>query len=441
MEFFTSTIKFANWQQGISLQVLPKSFNLQSAGFSNATHVCNNQSMPNIQRSIFASIAMMALLLAFSLGKPVHAQTFNSGKWLPNAQVRAVASDATFTYIGGDFTSVCPPNARYGAKLTTTTFIPDLNFPSINGSVTVCVPDGSGGWYLGGTFTQVGAVTRNHLAQINSSGSVTSWDPNANNTVYAITVDGTDIYVGGMFTTINGGTSRNYLAKLDNTTGTANATWDPNANNAVLTIAVSGSTVYIGGGFTSINGSTARNRLARLNNSTGTADALWNPDVSAIVQSIAISGTDMYVGGAFLSVHGYTRYRLAKFLTTESTGTPATWDPTADNVVYAVAVSGTDIYVGGMFATVGATFRNRLAKLNNTTGAADATWNPNATDPVYNNAYVNAIAISGTDIYVGGSFTSINGSTPRNRLAKLNNTNGLADATWKPDANNIINSK
>jgi hypothetical protein len=158
------------------------------------------------------------------------AQTPNGDMWVTNGTVRTILSDASYTYIGGNFAFV-GPNTGSGAKLTTASSTPDMSFPKVNGQIKTCASDGSGGWYIGGNFTQVGNYTRNRLAHINSSGEVTAWDPNADGFVYSIVTSGSDIYVGGLFTTINGSTTRNYLAKLNNTTGTADATWDPNASN------------------------------------------------------------------------------------------------------------------------------------------------------------------------------------------------------------------
>ena len=42
-------------------------------------------------------------------------------------------------------------------------------------------------------------------------------------------------------------------------------------------------------------------------------------------------------------------------------------------------ISGTSVYAGGYFTSIGGQTRNYLAKLSSSgTGAADATWNPNA---------------------------------------------------------------
>ncbi|GIW09479.1 MAG: hypothetical protein KatS3mg061_0536 [Dehalococcoidia bacterium] len=72
----------------------------------------------------------------------------------------------------------------------------------------------------------------------------------------ALAVSGSTVYVGGLFTSV-GGQARNYLAALDAATGNVTS-WNPNANGSVYALAVSGSTVYVGGDFTSVGGQ-ARN--------------------------------------------------------------------------------------------------------------------------------------------------------------------------------------
>jgi hypothetical protein len=59
-----------------------------------------------------------------------------------------------------------------------------------------------------------------------------------------VEVSGSTVYVGGGFTTV-GGAGRNNIAALDST-GTATA-WNPNANSSVRDVEVSGSTVYVAG--------------------------------------------------------------------------------------------------------------------------------------------------------------------------------------------------
>ncbi|MCI0477820.1 MAG: hypothetical protein L0Y55_16380 [Anaerolineales bacterium] len=81
-----------------------------------------------------------------------------------------------------------------------------------------------------------------------------------------------------------------------------------------------------------------------------------------------------------------------------------------NNTVYALAISGSDVYAGGTFTTAGSNPANYIAKWNGTAWSALGT----GTDSV-----VFALAISGGDIYAGGVFTTAGGN-PANRIAKYN---------------------
>src|SRR5262249_52005392 len=104
-----------------------------------------------------------------------------------------------------------------------------------------------------------------------------------------------------------------------------------------------------------------------------------------------------------------------------------------DQAVSAIAVSGSNIYVGGQFDTVGTQERKFLTKLS-TMGAGDAdeTWNPSP------NGAVTALAANGTNVYVGGTFDLIEGIV-RSNLAKLNADNGSLDESWNPNPTGNLN--
>ncbi|MEM6732209.1 MAG: calcium-binding EGF-like domain-containing protein, partial [Myxococcota bacterium] len=172
----------------------------------------------------------------------------------------ARASDGT-TYLGGDFTSAGPSTGG-GVRLSTGGESELRPFPEVSGVVYASVPDGAGGFFIGGFFTSVGGAARNNLAHVLSDASVGDWNPDANSTVWALAVDGDTVYAGGQFTTI-GTTARNRLAAIE-ASGTGNLRpWDPDANSTVRALAVDGDTVYVGGHFTT-GGTTARKRLAAL---------------------------------------------------------------------------------------------------------------------------------------------------------------------------------
>src|SRR5438046_1901031 len=68
--------------------------------------------------------------------------------------------------------------------------------------------------------------------------------------------------------------------------------------------------------------------------------------------------------------------------------------------VRALAVSGSDIYAGGTFTTAGGSAANYIAKWDGSSWSALSSGM---------NLYVSALAVSGTDLYVGGGFNTAGG--------------------------------
>src|SRR5205823_1248294 len=231
------------------------------------------------------------------------------------------------------------------------------------------------------------AVTRNPIARLNPDGTLDSAvDPNANYTVYSIAVqaDG-KILIGGEFNGANsiGGQTRNRIARLDASTGLADS-FDPNANGGVFSIAVQADgKILAGGGFTSIGGQT-RHLIARLDPTTGLAHS-FAPNADAPVFRIAVEAdVKVVAGGGFNSIGGQTRNRIARLDAT--TGLADSFDPNANATVRSIAVQADGkILAGGDFNggnSIGGQPRNRIARLDATSGLADS-FDPNATDSVF----------------------------------------------------------
>ena len=121
----------------------------------------------------------------------------------------------------------------------------------------------AGGFFNGANC--IGGQTRNYIARLDpTTGLADSFNPNPNNGIDAIAVqaDG-KILAGGFFSGANsiGGQTRNYLARLDATTGLADS-FNPNPDSGAgggifaITVQVDGK-ILVSGGFGTIGGQSA----------------------------------------------------------------------------------------------------------------------------------------------------------------------------------------
>ncbi|MEZ4210189.1 MAG: hypothetical protein R3B38_00495 [Patescibacteria group bacterium] len=469
----------------------------------------------------------------------VPADLANTSWWIANDNIRdiAISSDESTAYIVGEFTKL-GYNTGFGATVSASTSEVLSSTAKFNTtSVFIAINDGSGGWYVGGTFdevdgdtdyaalahinsdgsldttwnagitslapqvyalyltgttlyvggvfTTIGGASRTNLAAVSTAtGLATSFDPNMNGTVRALAADGSILYAGGQFTDVNSGTTRNRIAAFDLSSGTPSTatSFDPDvANNAVYTLAVHSNNLYAGGSFTTVNGATTRNRLAGFD-SGGTVLADFNPNAtSGQVNSIDLDGDILYVGGTFISIGGSSRSRIAAFdlgdadpdaattfnpnmsstvervmvnsstiyiggafttgsgvsrskiMAVDANGDETSFAPETDNTVYAIAANGTNVFIGGTFLMTNAITRNRIAAIDLSTGEPT-----NFAPSGLTTGIVYSVALSSDDstLYIGGSFSSVNGSS-RGDGAALATSDGTLQS-WNPATNGIV---
>jgi len=302
------------------------------------------------------------------------------------------------------------------------------------------VPDGLGGWYIGGRFTRVGSQQRQNLAHILPDLTVDrNWNPGANGDVKALVVKDNIVYAGGDFTRIGGG-NRKRLAAIG-ADGELLVNWDPDVNDPereknkipqrVNALVVSGNTVYAGGDFSIVGGNVSNGLVAI--GTDGVIDIGWNPSAEGgSVKSLAVAGNIVYAGGEFTTIGGVTRNRLAAIVggAGDNRGSLTGWNPNVeDGSVNALALSGNGntVYVGGSFTTIGGVGRNRLVALKTADGSVRPRWNLNL------DREVNTLAVIDNVVYVG-----INGQR-RSRLAALR-TDGTVIDRWNPRPNNNVNT-
>ncbi|MEM9857351.1 MAG: T9SS type A sorting domain-containing protein [Bacteroidota bacterium] len=363
-------------------------------------------------------------------------QTGTLTNWNPSASgiVRSIDFEGDIAYIGGDFTSITTSTGTFSRKHLAavdlsgevTSWDPNVFFTTTQNAV-LALSTSNGIIYVGGNFTAVQGQSRIRAAAINTSGVIQDWNPLASSTVRAITATNDGVYVGGSFTSI-GGVPRNGLAAFD---ANGNVTdWNPFPNSSVRTIEVGNGTVYVGGDFTEIAGE-PRDRLAAFDvNGTLTS---WNPSVFGSVRDILVSGDTVYIAGSFPRISGELRSRLAAV---HVDGTLTDWDPSVSgggNIVTTLTLADDIIYTGGDFTTIGGVNRNGIAAINVTTGSVTG-WDPSAAA----GSVFNGIGVSQGIVYVGGEFSTVGGSSVTNLAAIDASTANTT--SWAPEVDGIINA-
>ena len=206
-------------------------------------------------------------------------------------------------------------------------------------------------------------------------------------------------------------------------------------NDYVNAIAISGTDVYVGGWFTDVNnGGTSlpeADYVAKWNGSN------WSPlgtngagdgSLNGPVYAIAVRGSEIYVGGGFTDVNNYgTALADADYLAKYDANT-AQWSALGNDgagggslngVVQALAVGGDNLYVGGAFSNVvnygdSLFSADYIARFNFNSGQWYALGHNGAGDGPLS-GWVFAIAVKDypnglTEVYAGGGFTDVNNS-------------------------------
>ncbi|WP_435749121.1 discoidin domain-containing protein [Microbacterium sp. PMB16] len=205
-----------------------------------------------------------------------------------------------------------------------------------------------------------------------------------NGYVWAQTTIGSTVYAVGKFDNAREplaapGTSltaRSNVLAYDITTGQL-LPFAPLVNGVIKAVAASpdGSRIYIGGSFNSVNGKDRWN-FAALDAKTGQLVSGFVPSIGGTgVYAIAAAGANVYVGGLFTQGNGTARKNLAAF--TAANGALLPWAPQTDLQVDAMVMdpAGQNVIAAGRFSQVNGNASLRgAAALDKSTGAPDASW-------------------------------------------------------------------
>jgi len=321
----------------------------------------------------------------------------------------------------------------------------------LNGFVRAIVADGSG-VFIGGTFGTV------NLGAPIAAANVVRWDPTnawsvlgdgVNGIVNVMAVGSDHLYVGGYIRAPGTGEDVG-LARWDYD----QQTWSIPGNGVhdlgvphVEMLGIIGDQLYVGGifGFVDRQSPVAVLNAARWNTNTGQWST-WSGVAGDGVEgwpevALAVEGR-LYVGGAFSHV--------TQSGTSVLTGNVIRWDDVSGTPqglahsggqgvagrIFAMAAMDGDIYVGGTFRSVGALTCRSIARWDG------AQWHGLGSDGGCGvDSSVSSLAVADGYLYVGGSFTEANfGPNPvvANGIARWDPQAGIWSALESGGGNGVI---
>jgi len=324
---------------------------------------------------------------------------------------------------------------------------------------------------LGGTFTQARNAAEgspvlarsNLLAFDRTTGAIrTEFNPAVDSEVRTLAPgpDGTSVYVGGKFNTIDG-QSRSKLTRVDVMTGVPTPGFAPGLiNAAVFDVELAGERLLVAGYFTTVNG-TARGGIAELDPSTGAVrpglalaagGTAWGGVTGVTKVDTTPDGSRMVMTGNFRTVAGLDRVQIAMVDLTTSPASVTDWSTGAYDIECGrstrVQYDLRDVDFspdGSYFVTVATGALGPPGALCDTAARWETSRSGAGQQPTWiaatGNDSVYSVALTGSTVYVGGHFRWFNnprgvdeagpGAVSREGIAALDPTNGLP-LTWNP---------
>lgn len=386
--------------------------------------------------------------------------TFNMGSTGANNNVLCMVTQSDGKILmGGLFLTYSGSSSPYIVRVNTngtrdTTFNVGTGF---NGAVYDLKLQSDGKVIVTGAFTSYSGSTRNRIARLNTNGTYdTTYNigTGLNQNGFAVAIQGDDkaVIVGNSMTTYSGSNIGTGSLRI-NTNGTLDTTFI-NGTGFTATTRVgyavdiqSDGKILVGHGATQYSGSTVT-RLTRLN-TDGTVDSSFNPGtINNVVYAVKIQPDQkVLIAGGFSSVSGSTQSSIARILSNgnrdASYNVGLGINSAVVNAINGFSLDSVgNVYIGNNFTTYNGSTVNRFVKTS-PSGAIDSTFNTGSVD--FNgqstrgfNAGVWTTLVSGSSLYLGGSFTTYNAPV-YNRIIKLDNT-GSIDTTFNMGAgfNNTV---
>jgi PKD repeat protein len=254
------------------------------------------------------------------------------------------------------------------------------------------------------------------------------------------TPDGTKLFVGGDFNTVNG-VARQKVASLNLTTGAPISTFDftQSTNNAVTALAASNSTLYVGGRFSRINGQLLTG-LAAVDTASGAVDLSFDNQLSGGIGvngqlgvpqlKLTHDGTKLLVVHTGRQIDGQDRYGMGIIDTQTKQLLPwrsTLWDENLARLGGVTRIAAGDIAPDDSYFVVSSGSGGDAPPISDTAVAYPLTpaalqssdvqplWIARHFDSIY------SVAITEVAVYVGGHFGFIESPTSDDPWPGLDN--------------------
>ncbi|MDB5034595.1 MAG: Transrane protein [Chlorobi bacterium] len=355
------------------------------------------------------------------------------GNFHMDGDVYAIAANGEDVFIGGGFDELDKQTAHRVARWNGSSWLPLGD--GVNGNVNALAVVGDN-LYVGGQFTLAGGIGASNIAVWSLTAG--RWLPlgsglaaDGYSYVSAITVNGTDLYVGGSFTTAGGITANNIarFSMVTNSWAALPGTEGNGTDGDVMAIAIKNTNVYVGGAFRSVAGDPASN-LARWDMTTRAWSAI-GAGVRGYVNAIGVGPQRIYIGGRFDRIGSDAAANIGYYI--EATGALTTLaypggTSSAEGNVHAITVYRDFIFASGAFRVIspgltgGRTVANYVGYWDRDTVGWGSVWSPVWHQLDFNehsgtDGYIDAMFMSGTSLYVGGSYR-VAGGAIRGRIAR-----------------------
>ncbi len=380
----------------------------------------------------------------------------------PDGHVQTMTSHDGLLYLGGSFGTIGGEARDMVAVFDPVSESIEPWDAKLEGNIIEDLVVADGVVYAaGGRIDSVDGVSRDmdHLVALDTDTAdlLNNWQSEIRDRIRAIAYSDGMIAVGS--TRDMGGHPLRDVAAIDRVSGIPDSDWTvPNFNHNINAMVIDGNRIYVGGLFTEVDGQT-RNRIAALDRVTGDLITQWNDagdwdyDYSAqpAAREMVIHNDTLYVGGAFSEIGGEPRGGIAAF--NASNGEMVSdW-----NVVipagspWSLLVDGDRLHVGGAFTTAGSSFdsndqqtENGLVTVDLTSGEIDQAWSAGIDN--VGQAGVHGMLVHDGILYLMGSFDSAgesndeNSYEPRDNLAAFDADTGNLIGDWTPATDSSVRS-